>query len=316
MRFTSAIVSVAALLALSSSVKAQDAACSAVLNDYAPTGSGAYSKCYTEQVYNAALVAQGGNPDYSDIIHQVCTKPACPRSTLLTATTKYLAACGSSIDAEASSSGGNILQLGKNALEVFFAAPIHEGYCAEDPNAPVPSPTVPPTPPPITYCLEAPVNNPASRFVSNLAIYLTSGSIRSSQAPFFLANNLDPKDVCSPCSRIAMTSTIDHLAKNKMPAIASFYTPEFVQYWTKLVPAYNTLCKTTYAQAWPEGTLNTTVPNVPTGTPSAPTTALPSAPVSASPTASPSNKPDSAAGSMKPAAGAAVAVVMAIAALL
>ncbi|KAI1318621.1 hypothetical protein EDD11_006122 [Mortierella claussenii] len=314
MRFSTATASVAALLALASVTKAQDANCSAILNDYAPNGNGAYAKCYTDQVYNAALVAQGNTPNYKDLINQVCGKPACTHSNLQSGISKYIKACNASINTEASN--GNILQLGKTALEIYFAEPIHAAYCAVDPNAPVPTPATPNTPVPPTYCLSNDVANPASRFVSNLAVYLTSGSIRSSQSPFFQSNNLDPKDVCSDCSKVAMNATIEYLAQNLMPSIAPFYTPEFVQYWTKLVPAYNDFCKSSFTQVWPAGTLNVTIPNVPTGSPSPPTTNLPTATATAPATASPTGTKPSGAGVMKPAAGAAVALLMAVAALL
>ncbi|KAG9324196.1 hypothetical protein KVV02_001997 [Mortierella alpina] len=310
MRF-SVTASVATLLTLAVVSKAQDANCSAVLNDYSPAATGQFQKCYTERVYNQALVASNP-PNYKDIINSVCSKSACSHSTLSSAGTKYMAACSASIDSEATASGGNILQLGKNALEVFFAEPIRASYCALDPSAiPLPPPQV--TPP--SYCLAADVANPSTRFVANLAIYLTEGSIRSTQAPFFIANNLDSKDVCSECSQIAVTATIEYLSKNLMPRIAQFYTPEFVQYWTKLVPEYNKLCKTTYTQTWPQGTLNTTVPNVPQGSPSAPVVPGPTASGSAG-GSTPSKTPTSAAGSIKPVAGAAAALMMAVALLI
>jgi hypothetical protein len=109
-----------------------------------------------------------------------------------------------------------------------------------------------------------------------------------------------------------MTSTVDYLAKTKMPAITPFYTPEFVQYWTKLVPAYNDACKTKLVQAWPEGTLNVTMPNVPTPSVTAPVTNIPTTVSSTNPTATKGN----AAGSLKPAAGVATALLMVVAALL
>ncbi|KAF9343186.1 hypothetical protein BGX26_006123, partial [Mortierella sp. AD094] len=265
-------------------------------------------------VYSTALVAAGGAPNYSDIISQVCGKSACSHDTLQSATSKYITACNASIIADATNSGGNVLQLGKNALEVYFAEPIRESYCAIDPSVKVPAP--PATAPP-AYCLAPSVANPASRFVTNLAIYLTSGSIRASQAPFISTNQLDPKDVCSECSQIAVNSTIEYLRSNLMPSIANFYTPEFVQYWTSFVPAYNSLCKTSYTQTWPKGTLNVTVPGVPTGNPSPPSTALPTANATTSAAPAPTtNKPTSGvAGAMKPAAGVATAVLLAAAAL-
>ncbi|KAF9185712.1 hypothetical protein BGZ51_002495 [Haplosporangium sp. Z 767] len=311
MRFTTT-ASVAALLTLAAVSQAQDAQCSAVTMDYAPNGNGAYQKCYTNQVYNQGLVSQGGAPNYKELIHQVCSKSACSHSTLTSATSKYITACAASMDAESTASNGNILQIGKSALDIFFAEPIRAAYCAEDPNAVAPPPTVPPTIPPPVYCLEADIANPSTRFVSNLAIYLTSGSIRSSQTPFFSTNNLDPKEICSDCSKLALNATVDYLSKNLMPKIAQFYTPEFVQYWTKFVPEYNTLCKTKFTQTWPEGTLNVTVPNVPTGSPSAPATELPTSATTAAPTPTGAN----AAGALKPVAGVATALLLAVAAML
>ncbi|KAG0202009.1 hypothetical protein BGX28_005326 [Mortierella sp. GBA30] len=304
--------SVATLLTLAVVTKAQDANCSAILVDYSPSGNGQFQKCYTERVYNQALVASNP-PNYKDIITQVCKKTPCSHSTIVSAGTKYMNACTASIDAEATASGGNILQLGKNALEVFFAEPIREAYCALDPKAVVPPPPQQADP---AYCLASDVSNPSTRFVANLAIYLTEGSIRSTQAPFFIANNLIQTDVCSECSQIAVTATIDYLSKNLMPRIAQFYTPEFVQYWTKLVPEYNKLCKTTFTQTWPEGTLNVTVPNVPQGSPSAPV--ITAAPTSAAPTgaASPTKAAGNAAGALKPVAGVAAALMMAVAILI
>ncbi|KAG0337238.1 hypothetical protein BG004_007718 [Podila humilis] len=245
-------------------ILAQDTNCSAVFNEFLPTATSptAFQKCYTDQVYNTELVAQGGVPDYADIIAKVCNRPACSHSTLASGIQKYMDACTASIDVEAAN--GNILQLGKTALEVFFAEPLRAIYCTLDPNAIL-------LPPPAVnrpvYCLGKDVVDPASRFVSNLAVYLTSGAIRSSQDPFFAS--LDPKDTCSPCSQQAMTETVRFLGENLMPKIAPFYTPEFVQYWSKLVPAYNGLCKTSMVQTWPEGTLNLTVAGgvpPPTGT--------------------------------------------------
>ncbi|KAG0246706.1 hypothetical protein BGX31_010575 [Mortierella sp. GBA43] len=302
----------AAALALASVVVAQDANCTLILNDYAINTNGKYGKCYTDQVYNSNLVSHGSSPDYKALIREVCDAKTvgCDDSALFSAANKYASTCGASIDAEAAY--GNILQLGKNALEVFFAYPIHGAYCAEDPNA-KPEPVTPPAVPPKSYCLATQVQSPSSRFVSNLAIYLTSGTIRSSQAPFFIANNLPKEDVCSPCSQTAVQGTIDYLADNLMPKITPFYTPEFVHYWTALVPAYNTLCGTKFNQAWPAGTLNVTVPNVPTGSPSAPATSLPSA-TGPSTTAPTTGK--SGAVSIKPAAGVAAAFLMAVASLL
>ncbi|KAI8355831.1 hypothetical protein B0O80DRAFT_486371 [Mortierella sp. GBAus27b] len=251
----------AAALALASVVVAQDANCTLILNDYAINTNGKYGKCYTDQVYNSNLVSHGSSPDYKALIREVCDAKTvgCDDSALFSAANKYASTCGASIDAEAAY--GNILQLGKNALEVFFAYPIHGAYCAEDPNA-KPEPVTPPAVPPKSYCLATQVQSPSSRFVSNLAIYLTS---------------------------------------------------EFVHYWTALVPAYNTLCGTKFNQAWPAGTLNVTVPNVPTGSPSAPATSLPSA-TGPSTTAPTTGK--SGAVSIKPAAGVAAAFLMAVASLL
>ncbi|KAF9205641.1 hypothetical protein BGZ59_000345 [Podila verticillata] len=299
--------SIAAIVACASVATAQDATCAPLLLDYDPSSTtGQYQKCYTEQVYNAALVSAGATPNYKDIINSVCSKSACSASTLSTATSKYITACAASIDAESSASGGNILQLGKNALEVFFAEPIRGAYCALDPAAPqLPAPQV--TPP--AYCLANEVTNNANRFVSQLGTYLTSGSIRASQDPFFI-RGLDATDVCSQCSQIAVQGTVDYLAKNLMPRIAPFYTPEFVNYWIKFVSQYNTMCKTTMTQAWPAGTLNVTVPGVPTGNPS---TQLPTASATTtSATASPTQH--SAAGALKPAG--AVAFVAMVAASL
>ncbi|KAF9150991.1 hypothetical protein BGX21_010819 [Mortierella sp. AD011] len=314
MRFT-ILASVGTLLSLASVIKAQDANCSAVLNDYSPTSSGSYQKCFTDQVYSTALVAAGGNPNYTEVIDQVCGKSACSHNTLQSALSKYMTACNASIIADATNSGGSVLQLGKNALEVYFAEPIRDSYCAVDPSVPVPTAPAVVTP---AYCLASSVSNPTSRFVTNLAIYLTSGTIRSTQSPFISTNQLDPTDVCSKCSQIAMNSTVNYLADNLMPNVANFYTPEFVQYWTNFVPAYNTLCKTSFTQTWPKGTLNETVPGVPTGNPSPPSTALPTAnATTATTTPSPtSNTSSGAAGAMKPAAGVATMFLLVAAALL
>ncbi|KAF9133155.1 hypothetical protein BGW39_010484 [Mortierella sp. 14UC] len=304
MRFTIA-ASAAVLLSVASVINAQDATCQPILNDYTHTGAGAYQKCYTNQVYNTALVNAGATPDYKALIESVCSKSACSASTLESAETKYLAACNASLAVE--SAKGNILQLGKTALDVFFAAPLRSAYCALDPEAvPLPAPQV--TPP--QYCLAKPVDNPSSRFVSQLAIYLTSGTIRASQAPFFNTSHTDPAELCSPCSQVAMTASVEYLSKTLMPQITPFYTPEFVQYWTNLVPAYNTACKTKLVQTWPAGTLNVTVPNVPAPSVTAPTTAI-TTPTGSAGSATPTN----AAGSLKPAAGVATAVLMVIAAL-
>ncbi|KAF9352464.1 hypothetical protein BGX26_009732 [Mortierella sp. AD094] len=257
---------VALSIAMASMSQAQDANCTAVYNDYSPSvnshGGNGYQQCYTDQAYNAALVSQGATPNYRDVLNQVCGKPAsCSHSTLVSATEIYMAACNASIDTEAAN--GNILQIGKNALEIFFAEPIRDIYCAQDPNAvELPPPAV--TPP--SYCLaNAVVGAPNSRFITNLALYLTSGSIRASQSPFF--SGLDPADTCSPCSLQVLNTTVSYLAENLMPRIGPFYTFEFIQYWTNLVPEYNTLCKTSIVQTWPKGTLNATLTGTPTGSP-------------------------------------------------
>ncbi|GJJ72240.1 hypothetical protein EMPS_04597 [Entomortierella parvispora] len=306
MRF-SLSASVAAFVALASVTHAQEPACSAILTDYTPGVSGAYQKCFTDQVYNTALAAQT-TPDYKDLITSVCSKTACSQSTLASAESKYIAACNSSMIAEGSN--GNVLQLGKNALDVFFAEPIRAAFCELDPNAPAPPVTTPPTVAPPSYCLAASIAVPANRFVSQLAVYLTSGSVRASQSAFFTA--LDPTEVCSDCSQGAMNSTIEYLASNLMPAVGPFYTPEFVQYWTKAVPAYNTLCKTSFTQTWPEGTLNVTVPGVPVPSPTS--ASLPSS--TGATTAAPSPTHTNGAGSLKPAAAVATAMMMVVAALL
>lgn len=280
MRSITASLALVFSLSLASTSSAQDTNCSAIFNEFLPTAisPNAFQKCYTDQVYNTELVAQGGMPDYADVIAKVCNRPACSHSTLASAATKYMDACSASIDVEAAN--GNILQLGKTALEVFFAEPLRGVYCILDPNAVT-------LPPPAVnrpaYCLAKDVADPAGRFVTNLAVYLTSGAIRSSQDPFFAS--LDPKDTCSPCSQLALNETVHFLAQTLMPKIAPFYTPEFVQYWSKLIPAYNALCKTSIVQTWPDGTLNQTVAGVPTGTPTAPVVALPtaSAPAPATP---------------------------------
>ncbi|KAG0369379.1 hypothetical protein BGX24_002435, partial [Mortierella sp. AD032] len=196
--------------------------------------------------------------------------------------TKYLTACNASLALE--SEKGNILQLGKTALDVFFATPIREAYCARDPED-VPAP---------------------------LAVYLTSGTIRSTQVPFFNSSNTPTAELCSPCSQIAMTATVTYLSTTLMPAITPFYTPEFVQYWTNLVPAYNAACKTKLVQAWPAGTLNVTVPGVPPPSITAPTTGV-STPTGTNAPTKPTGP--NAAGSLKPAAGIATAVLMVVAAL-
>ncbi|KAF9927993.1 hypothetical protein BGZ65_006492 [Modicella reniformis] len=256
------------LLALTASIsQAQDANCGAIYNDYSPSvNNGAYQKCYTDQAYNAALVAQGISPNYRAVLHQVCGQPAaCSHSTLLSASNKFMVACSASIDAEATN--GNILQIGKIALEIFFADPIRTAYCSLDPNAiELPLPAVNPP----AYCLANPVvGSTNGHFITNLAIYLTSGSLRASQQPFF--EGLDLADTCSVCSQRALNATVGYLARNLMPRIGTFYTPEFVQYWSKLVPAYNTLCKSSIVQTWPQGTLNRVPvmsPIVPSGSPS------------------------------------------------
>ncbi|KAK3829241.1 MAG: hypothetical protein J3Q66DRAFT_324723 [Benniella sp.] len=305
--------SLTALLALASVATAQDANCSAILSDYGPGVNGKFQKCYTDQVYNKGLVSQGDSPDYEALIRDVCDAKTsgCDDTTLFSATNKYATTCGPSMDQEAIY--GNVLQLGKNALQVFFAYPINRAYCAEDPKAPKPSPVLPPAVPPKTYCLASSVTNPSNRFVSNLAIYLTSGSIRSSQTPFFnINNNIPDSDICSPCSQLAMQATISYLSDNLMPKVGPFYTPEFVQYWTKLVPAYNTKCSTTFTQTWPAGTLNVTAPNIPTGSPTEPTVNLPTAASSKAPV--PTEKPSSST-IMKPAIGLAALLVSAVALL-
>jgi len=305
MRF-SLSASVAAFVALASVTYAQDATCSAILNDYTPGSSGAYQSCFTDQVYNNALAAQA-TPDFKELITSVCSKSPCSHSTLVSAETKYIAACNSSIIAE--EANGNVLQLGKNALNIFFAEPIRAAFCSLDPNA-VPPP--PPTAAAPAYCLSASIAVPSNRFVSQLAFYLTSGSIRASQPPFF--NALDSAEVCSDCSQVSMNSTIEYLATYLMPGVGPFYTPEFVQYWTSAVPAYNTLCKTSFTQTWPKGTLNETAPNAPTSVPSATASSLPS---STATTAAPSpTKAANGAGSLKPVAAVGTAMLMAIAALL
>ncbi|KAF9281993.1 hypothetical protein BGZ88_011265 [Linnemannia elongata] len=307
MRYTIAATA-AVLLSVASFTNAQDSNCTAVLSDYAPTSSGAYQKCFTNQVYNTALVSAGPTPDYKALIDGVCSKAACSASTLDSAETKYLTACNASLAIEAQN--GNILQLGKSALDVFFATPIRAAYCALDPEAVAP-PAPQPNPP--QYCLVKNTTDPSGRFVSQLAIYLTSGTIRSTQAPFFNTTHIDNAELCSPCSQLAMTSTVDYLSKTKMPAITPFYTPEFVQYWTKFVVAYNDACKSKLVQAWPEGTLNVTMPNVPSSTATVPVTALPTSATGANPTGT--TKPN-AAGSLKPVAGVATALLMVVAALL
>ncbi|KAG0300922.1 hypothetical protein BGZ98_008772 [Dissophora globulifera] len=272
------VLAVASLLSLAFVAHAQDANCTAVLSDYAPSvnsNNGLYQKCYTDQNYNAALVGQGAIPNYSDVLDQICNKPipaTCSRSRLSSATTVYMNACSASIDAEAAN--GNILQTGKIALEIYFAAPIHAIYCGLDPNAvELPPPAINPP----AYCLAntAEADGPNSHFITNLALYLTSGTLDASQSPFF--DGLDPVDTCSRCSQRALNATVGYLAENLMPRISPFYTPQFVQYWSKFVPAYNTLCKTSIVQTWPEGTLNVTV--------AMPTALTPPAPAAAQPTA-------------------------------
>ncbi|KAG0201014.1 hypothetical protein BGX31_003942, partial [Mortierella sp. GBA43] len=230
------------LLTLSSSVsQAQDANCSAIYNDYSPSLSGnlnnngnshrGYQRCYIDQAYNAALVAQGSNPDYRDLLNQVCgidstvapsTRASCSRSSLILATNKFMGACSASIDAE--SANGNVLQIGKVALEIFFADPIRIAYCSLDPTAvelPPPAINLP------AYCLACPaVANSNNRFITNMVIYLTSGSLRVSQSPFF--EGLDRTDTCSVCSQRALNVTVGYLATNLMPRIGPFYTSEFV----------------------------------------------------------------------------------------
>ncbi|KAF8991006.1 hypothetical protein BGZ52_013386, partial [Haplosporangium bisporale] len=128
--------SVALVLSLvASTAFAQDTNCSAIINEFLPaaTSPNAFQKCYTDQLYNTELVAQGGMPDYADVIAKVCSRSACSHSTLASATQKYMDACSASIDVEAAN--GNILQLGKTALEIFFAEPFRGVYCILDPNA-------------------------------------------------------------------------------------------------------------------------------------------------------------------------------------
>ncbi|KAF9991270.1 hypothetical protein BGZ75_000023 [Mortierella antarctica] len=270
-------------------VRAQDANCSAVYNDFtpSPTLKGLYQKCYIDQLFNAALVAEGIDPDYNQVLTRICTKPAaCSQSTLTEATHQYITACAASIDAEAVN--GDILQTGKNALEIFFADPIRSIYCTLDPNPSSTSPPPPPPPPPPalpavlppSYCLAkaVPSSSQTPRFTTHLVLYLTSGAIRANQRPFFEA--LDVADTCSICSQLALKESVTFLAENVMPRIGPNYTPGFVQYWTQLVAAYNAQCKTAIVQEWPEGTLNETIVQglTPTGaSPSAPNTTLPSA---------------------------------------
>ncbi|CAO3565748.1 unnamed protein product [Mortierella alpina] len=252
-------------------VRAQDANCSAIYNDFtpSPTLNGLYQKCYTDQVFNAALVAEGFDPDYNQVLTRICTKPAaCSQSTLTSATRQYISACSASIDAEAIN--GNILQTGKNALEIFFADPIRSIYCTPDPNPnpaaggapPPPPPPPPPALPPVippSYCLAKPVPNSTEppKFTTHLVLFLTSGTIRANQRPFF--EGLEVADTCSICSQLALKEAVSFLADNVMPRIGPFYTPEFVQYWSQLVTAYNAQCRTTIVQEWPEGTLNETI---------------------------------------------------------
>ncbi|KAF9561821.1 hypothetical protein EC968_005599 [Mortierella alpina] len=259
-------------------VRAQDANCSAIYNDFtpSPTLNGLYQKCYTDQVFNAALVAEGIDPDYNQVLTRICTKPAtCSQSTLISATHQYIEACAASIDAEAIN--GNILQTGKNALEIFFADPIRSIYCTLDPNptSPPPPPSPPAVPPviPPSYCLAKAVSSSTqtTRFTPHLVLYLTSGTIRANQRPFF--EGLEVADTCSICSQRVLSATVEFLAENVMPRIGPFYTPGFVQYWDRLVKEYNVQCKTAIVQEWPEGTLNETMVEglIPTGaSPSSP----------------------------------------------
>ncbi|KAF9578373.1 hypothetical protein BGW38_005858, partial [Lunasporangiospora selenospora] len=191
MHFTIATVA-SALLALASVATAQDANCSAIIGDYSQTLAGQYKKCYTDVVYNDALVKQGAAPDYKELITSVCSQPACSRSTLTSATTKYIAACNASMDAEVASSSGNILHIGQNALHIFFSEPIRTAFCAEDPNAVIPTPA--PVPPVPQYCLSSSISSPSLRYVSNLALFLTTGNVRSTMPAFFEGNGLDPKE--------------------------------------------------------------------------------------------------------------------------
>ncbi|KAF9125940.1 hypothetical protein BGW39_007044 [Mortierella sp. 14UC] len=323
---STAAIAAASLLALTSTpsfAQAQDANCSAIYNDFAPssTPSSPYQKCYTDQAYNTALVLQGVTPNYADILSQICSRPACSHSTLVSANSQYLAACAASIDAEATN--GNILQTGKIALELFFAEPIRAVYCTLDPNAHPPAPPATPgggpstpVPPQPSYCLEQPVvGSPTSKFATNLAIYLTSGTIRAAQPPFF--ETLDQADTCSPCSQRILTATVSYLNENLMPRIGPFYTPEFVQYWTKFVIGYNTLCKTSLVQSWPEGTLNVTLVAVP-ATPVA-SAAGPAPTVNAVPATESSRPPrngNGAAGSVVVEQGGVVVVAAVVASLV
>ncbi|KAF9944300.1 hypothetical protein BGZ70_004815, partial [Mortierella alpina] len=115
------------------------------------------------------------------------------------------------------------------------------------------------------------------RFTPHLVLFLTSGTIRANQRPFF--EGLEAADTCSICSQLALKEAVSFLADNLMPRIGPFYTPEAL-YWNQLVIAYNALCRTTLVQEWPEGTLNETIIQglAPTGaSPSAPNATLPSA---------------------------------------
>ncbi|KAF9551437.1 hypothetical protein BGW38_009527, partial [Lunasporangiospora selenospora] len=107
---------------------AQDANCTTIYIDYVPGANGHFLICYADQQYNSALVSQGSDPNYKEIIARICTQPACSRSNLTSGLEKYMDACSASIDAE-SATGGNILQIGRNALQLFFAEPMRAIYC-------------------------------------------------------------------------------------------------------------------------------------------------------------------------------------------
>ncbi|KAG0236663.1 hypothetical protein BGW41_000366 [Actinomortierella wolfii] len=302
-------ISVAALLAMASVITAQDANCTAVVGDYVPSNpNGKYQKCYTDQVYNRELIAAGASPNYKDIVAKVCSSSACSPSTVKSATDNYIKACNASIIHEAESSNFQILQLGKNALQIYFATPIRNIYCGLDPTVVPPPPPAPPQEP--AYCLAADVSNPALRFQTQLALYLTQGSLRANQSPFY--SGLDPKDVCSPCSQQAVNTTIDYLSNNLMPGIA-FYTPEFVQYWTAFVPEYNKFCKTSLATTkWPEGTLNQTTPNLPPPS----TVTSTQAPASTTTAAPAPAKPTGSGMAVRPSTAGLMAVLAAMVAFL
>ncbi|KAF9974387.1 hypothetical protein BGZ73_002212 [Actinomortierella ambigua] len=304
MRFT---ISVAALVAMAGVISAQDANCTAVVNDFVPSNpNGKYQKCYADQAYNRELVAGGPNPNYKDIVTKVCSSSPCSASTLKSATDTYLKACNASISIETEASGYQILQLGKNALKVFFAEPIRNIYCGHDPKAVIPPPPAPQDP---VYCLATEVANPSMRFQTQLSLYLTEGTLRANQGVFY--TGLAQEDVCSPCSQQAVNTTVNHLSNNLMPGIA-FYTPEFVQYWTKFVPEYNKYCKSSIpTTVWPEGTLNQTMPNLPP-----PSTTVPSNPVAPSASTPTPTKAPSSGMVVRPSTAGLLAVVAAVAAYL